>query len=144
METNELIEALLKEPYCIIDILPKRVPCESMGQYFAVERFFLAPERLREIRKKQAELLLKLNCYYDMRASVDAGETWSMNPDPEGFALELASLSNGKTARILFPEQETMIDLDGCDTYMTVYHPSDEMRDLLGRIAGAEGLFLWE
>lgn len=61
METNELIEALLKEPYCIIDILPKRVPCESMGQYFAVERFFLAPERLREIRKKQAELLLKLS-----------------------------------------------------------------------------------
>lgn len=31
METNEHIEALLKEPYCIIDILPKRVPCESMG-----------------------------------------------------------------------------------------------------------------
>ena len=115
-----------------------------MGQYFAVERFFLAPERLREIRKKQTELLLKLNCYYDMRASFDAGETWSMNPDPEWLALELASLSNGKAVRILFPEQETMIDLDGCDTYMTVYHPSDEMCDLLGRIAGAEGLFLWE
>lgn len=144
METNQLVEALLKEPYCIIDILPKQVPSESAGQYFAVEQFFLAPERLREIRRKQTELLLKLNCYYDMRASFDAGETWSMNPDPEWLALELASLSNGKAVRILFPEQETMIDLDGCDTYMTVYHPSDEMRDLLGRIAGAEGLFLWE
>ena len=144
METNQLVEALLKEPYCIIDILPKQVPSESAGQYFAVEQFFLAPERLREIRRNQAELLLKLNCYYDMRASFDAGETWSMNPDPEWLALELASLSNGKAVRILFPEQETMIDLDGCDTYMAVYHPSDEMRDLLGRIAGAEGLFLWE
>ena len=116
----------------------------NLRDSIVVERFFLAPERLREIRKKQAELLLKLNCYYDMRASFDAGETWSMNPDPAWLALELASLSNGKTVRILFPEQETMIDLDGCDTYMTVYHPSDEMRDLLGRIAGAEGLFLWE
>ena len=108
-----------------------------------VERFFLAPERLREIRKKQAELLLKLNCYYDMRASFDAGETWSMNPDPEWLARELTALSNGKAARVLFPEQETMLDLDGCDTYMTVYHPSDEMCALLERIAGAEGLFLW-
>lgn len=144
METNQLVEALLKEPYCIIDILPKQVPSESAGQYFAVEQFFLAPERLREIRRNQAELLLKLNCYYDMRVSFDSGETWSLNPDPKWLALELAALSNGKAVRILFPEQETMIDLDGCDTYMAVYHPSDEMRDLLGRIAGAEGLFLWE
>ena len=35
------IEELLEKPYWIIDILPKRVPKDSPGQYFTIEGFFL-------------------------------------------------------------------------------------------------------
>ena len=34
------VEELLREPYVIIDILPRRVPENSPGQYFAVEKYF--------------------------------------------------------------------------------------------------------
>ena len=57
---------------------------------------------------------------------------------------KISSLSNGKTARILIPEQETMIDLDGCDTYLTVFNPSEVMCSLLDQLAQAAGLFLWK
>ena len=43
------IEELLQTPYWIIDILPKQVPKDSPGQYFAVEDFFLK-EELSEMR----------------------------------------------------------------------------------------------
>lgn len=41
------IEELLEKPYWIIDILPKQVPKDSPGQYFAVEDFFLKKSFLR-------------------------------------------------------------------------------------------------
>ena len=59
------IEELLEKPYWIIDILPKQVPKDSPGQYFAVEDFFLK-EQLSEIRKKHINVILKLNCYMDV------------------------------------------------------------------------------
>ena len=60
----------------IIDILPKQVPKDSPGQYFAIEGFFLK-EQLTEIKKKHIGVILKLNCYVDI--SID-GEK---NPAPE-------------------------------------------------------------
>ena len=38
------IDKLLNSEYWIIDILPKRVPEDSPGQYFAVENHFLSEE----------------------------------------------------------------------------------------------------
>ena len=70
------IEELLEKPYWIIDILPKQVPKDSPGQYFAIEDFFLK-EQLTEIKKKHIDVILKLNCYMDI--SID-GEK---NPAPE-------------------------------------------------------------
>ena len=59
------IEELLEKPYWIIDILPKRVPKDSPGQYFAVEDFFLK-KQLLEIKKKHINVILKLNCYMEI------------------------------------------------------------------------------
>ena len=56
------IEKLLEKPYWIIDILPKQVPKDSPGQYFAIKDFFLK-EQLSEIKKKHINVILKLNCY---------------------------------------------------------------------------------
>ena len=67
---------MLEKPYWIIDILPKQVPKDSPGQYFAVEDFFLK-EELSEIKKKHINVVLKLNCYMDITIDDD------MNPSPE-------------------------------------------------------------
>lgn len=140
MIDKEQIENLLDSPFRIIDI----VPADSEGQYAAVEQYFLKPNRLRELRRTQAELILKLNCYYSISVSFDAGESWENNPNPARYVERLTALSNGRAARILIPEQKTMIDLDGCDTYMTVYNPSDTMCGILDKLAQAAGLFLWK
>ena len=70
------IEELLETPYWIIDILPKQVPKDSPGQYFAIEGFFLK-EQLTEIKKKHIGVILKLNCYVDI--SIDGRRTLHRN-----------------------------------------------------------------
>ena len=52
------IDKLLNTEYWIIDILPKRVPKDSPGQYFAVENHFLS-EEIDSIKKKHINLILK-------------------------------------------------------------------------------------
>ncbi len=78
------IEKLLQTPYWIIDILPAQVPAESAGQFFAVEKYFLEPERIREIKQKHINLVLKLNCY----RSISIDEETTANPSPERIARE--------------------------------------------------------
>ena len=68
-------------PYWIIDILPAQVPRDAAGQYFAVERWFLQPERLAEIKEKHLRVILKLNCY----RSISIDENRTFNP-PAGAA----------------------------------------------------------
>ncbi len=73
---TEKIEELLKKPYWIIDILPKQVPKDSPGQYFAIEDFFLK-EQIGEIKGKHINAILKLNCYMDIFIDDEK------NPSPE-------------------------------------------------------------
>ena len=58
MKVKKTIDELLQEPYWIIDILPGQVPKDSPGQYFAVEKYFLAGDRLAEIKQKHINLIL--------------------------------------------------------------------------------------
>ncbi len=95
---------LLEGPYRIVDILPGQVPADAAGQYFAVERYFLQPERIVPLRRKYAELLLRLNCYHDMAVSFDACASWETNPDPESFAARVAGLSGNEFLRAVFAE----------------------------------------
>ena len=76
---TEQIEELLQTPYWIIDILPKRVPENSPGQYFRIEKF-LREEQMKNIRQRHAHMVLKLNCYREIELD---GEK---NPEPVRIA----------------------------------------------------------
>lgn len=125
------IEELLETPYWIIDILPKQVPKDSPGQYFAIEDFFLK-EQLTEIKKKHIDVILKLNCYLDI--SID-GEK---NPAPE----QIRDIMTERYVYIMF--RDSMILSEPDDTHMTVFNPDEELLGLIREISSSEGLFVWK
>lgn len=135
---------LLEGPYAVVDVLPRQVPRAAPGQYFAVERFWRSPERLGRLRRKFADILLRLNCYRDMAVSFDNCETWQTNPDPESFAERLSALSGNTFLRAIFAGERTMVDIDPCDTFMTAFGAEGEFLRDLEMLAAAEGLFVWE
>ncbi len=140
---DDMMGELLEGPYWIVDILPEQVGADAAGQYFAVERYFLQPGRIVSLRRKYAELLLRLNCYHDMAVSFDACATWETNPDPETFADRVAGLSGNEFLRAVFAGQNAMIDYDRNDTYLTVYDPGAALLDKLKALAAGSGLFVW-
>ena len=140
---DDLMDELLEGPYWIVDILPARVSADASGQYFSVERYFLQQSRIVPLRRKYAEILLRLNCYFDMAVSFDSCMSWEMNPDPEAFAERVAGLSGNDFLRAVFAQQNAMIDYDHNDTYLTVYDPDASLLDKLKALAAAEGLFVW-
>ncbi len=125
------IEELLEKPYWIIDILPKQVPKDSPGQYFAIEDFFLK-EQLTEIKKKHIDVILKLNCYVDI--SID-GEK---NPAPE----RIRDIMMERYVYIMLGDSMVLSEPD--DTHMTVFNPDEDLLDLIREISSSEGLFVWE
>ena len=125
------IEELLEKPYWIIDILPKQVPKDSPGQYFAIEDFFLK-EQLTEIKKKHIGVILKLNCYVDI--SID-GEK---NPAPE----RIRDIMMERYVYIMLGDSMILSEPD--DTHMTVFNPDKELMDLIREISSSEGLFVWK
>ncbi len=135
--------SLLEGPFRIVDLLPGQVPSDASGQYFAVERYFLQSERIRPLRRRFAEILLRLNCYYSMAVSFDSCQSWEMNPDPETFAARVETLSGNSFLRALFDGGRAMIDLEHDDTYMTVYDPEFILQYRLEKLSEAEGLFVW-
>ena len=137
-----LTEELLLKPYWVVDILPWQVPENSPGQYFAVEACFLEPGRITQIHRKFADILLKLNCYYDIRVSGDPEEGWEENPDPEKLAAGLQVTGEPWTCYVLVPSEETLLMINDCDTYMTVYGAGDELLRRAQALAKAEGLFV--
>ena len=139
-----LTEELLLKPYWVVDILPWQVPENSPGQYFAADRYFRKPERLRALYRRFAELLIRLNCYDDMAVTFDGCEHWERNPDPEAFAQRLEGLPPAGFFRAVFEGRETMMDLDPGDTNMTVFDPRGPFLDRVRSLAAASGLFLWE
>ena len=126
-----------------MDILPEQVGTNAAGQYFAVERYFLQRSRIIPLRRKYAEILLRLNCYVDMAVSFNACVSWEINPAPETFAERVAGLSGNVFLRTVFAEQNAMIDYDRNDTYLTVYDPDLALLDKVGALAAGSGLFVW-
>ena len=128
------IEELLDAPYWIVDILPKQVPKNSPGQYFAIEKYYLAPERFPAVKQKHIDTVLKLNCYADI--SLD--EETEINPPPE----EIAGAMRGRCVHIMIGD--SMIVSEPDETYLTLYGPDRALLGLTRKIASAEGLFLWK
>ena len=141
---DEMMGELLEGPYWIVDILPEQVSANAGGQYFAVERYYLQPERIRALRRRYAEILLRLNCYYDMAVSFDSCMSWETNPDPETFAERVVGLTGNDFLRAVFAEQNAMIDCEPEETWLTVYDPDAALQPLLTALAAAEGFFVWK
>ena len=139
-----LIDKLINGQCWIMDILPCQVPKDSAGQYFAADRYFRQPERLKALYRRFAETFLKVNCYYEMAVSFDGGKNWTVNPDPEEFVQKTAGLSAGSYLRIVIASEEVLIDLDPQDTYATVYCTDGELPGLITEIAVREGFFIWK
>lgn len=137
-----MIEEILQKSYWVIDFLPHQVPADSAGQFFAVERFFLQERRQTALRRSLAEILLKVNCYYDMQACEPEEERWEHNPAPEALYSWIAE--SKKDLCVLLPEENTLFTLNRDDLCMTVYHPSEKLLKLLKPLAASAGLFLWQ
>lgn len=41
------------------------------------------------------------------------------------------------------PADGRVQSVSGDDTYITVYNPAEEVLELIGSLAGSEGLFIW-
>ena len=131
---NEDVDALLRAPYWIADILPARVPEDSPGQYFAVERYYLTEPRLSAVKQKHIDLVLKLNCY----RSIFLYEPGLADPPPEVLSAQM----RGRYLSIL--TDGAMIVSQPDETYLTVYNPDDALLSLLRTLAAGEGLYLWQ
>ena len=138
------IEESLERPYWVIDILPKQVPADSKGQYFRIEKYFLEHPQIDDIYRKFIHILLKLNCYEDIDVSHD-GEEWITNPTPHELeAALLKRMADKQMFYIILKSADVLITVSGDDTYMTVYNPTEEVLELIGSLAGSEGLFMWK
>ena len=131
---KKTVEELLQCPYWIVDILPAQVPKDSPGQYFVVEEYFLQGNRIKEIKQKHINLILKLNCYADILISDET----VVNPLPEHIADEMQK----RYLYILVGESMILSEPD--DTHLTVFNPDSQLLELIRQIASGEGLFVWK
>ena len=131
---KKTVEELLQCPYWIVDILPAQVPKDSPGQYFAAEEYFLQGNRIKEIKQKHINLILKLNCYADILISDET----VVNPLPEHIADEM------QKRYLYIMVGDSMILSEPDDTHLTVFNPDSQLLELIRQIASVEGLFVWK
>ncbi len=139
-ECDEAVERLLEEPYHVIDFLPAQVPTDSAGQYFAVEAFYREPPRRKQLYRKFADLLLGLNCYYDL--AVTDGKEWRTDVPPADLYAMVEKCPENGFLNILTGNGDSLITLYGGDLYMTLYRASDKLLELTEKLACVQGLFV--
>ncbi len=148
--TQSVLDGLMEKDCWIVDILPRQVAKYQDGQFFEIEKYFLSSPRIEEIRKKYSDLLIKLNCYYDIcvcliRSSEEESGGWITNPGPGVLEGGMADERFGTcTLDAVIPVDNTLIMLNGDDTHMTVFNPSDELFELVKALALGEGLYVWK
>ncbi len=140
-----MIDDLLKKEYWVIDILPKQVLEDSGGQYFNIEKYYLNRNPL--IGKMFVNIILKLNCYYDIGLSND-GNNWVINPLPDILANGIESCMSvkyeGRSLFVLLKSENALFVIDNDCTYMTLYNPTSELLELVRLLVSSEGLFIWK
>ena len=139
---DEIVERLLEAPYWVIDFLPRQVPEDSAGQFFAVEQYYLQEPQHERLCRQFADVLLKLNCYHDF--TVSHGDEWVKNPEPAILVAWLtAALRHGHLCALI-DDGDSLITASGGDTNLTLYNPSPELLRLVQQLSSATGLFLWQ
>ena len=138
---TDKIEELLDSPYCVIDFLPYQVPAESGGQFFAVEDHYLSKSHYTVLLRKFADIILKLNCFFDFRVYRNDSSRGTLNPKPE--SLERWIMENPSVLSILIETEDTLISFTRDSTCLTVYNPSSAVLNYIKALASANGLFVW-
>ena len=127
-----------------MDILPMQVPADGGGQYFKVEQYYL--NDVEHLSCQYTDVLLKLNCYYDLAFSHDA-ELWQQNPEPDKIVQMVKDcISEEPTEACLYvslADDSMLLTLQRDTTHMTLYNPTDGFLQLLCLLASAVGLFVW-
>ena len=139
-EYDGIVERLLEQPYHVIDFLPRQVPENSKGQYFAVEAFFMEQPQREALYAGFADLLIRLNCYFDL--VVTDGVCWKKNAPPQELQAKIRYCSEREYVNVLIVEENSLLTLYGGDLYMTLYHPSDELLDTIRPLTAGLGLFV--
>ena len=138
---TDRIDALMEQPYWIVDILPNQVPSDRSKPYAAAEKWFLNDKNRRKIRTVQAEVLIRLNCYFDLKAvGFEVKTDDCLTPEQ----LERMITEGEGVLQIAAESAKTLITLDHGDTYFTVYSTSEELLALLRKLAEGSGLFVWK
>ena len=129
----------------VIDLLPRRVPGDGAGQFFAVESHLLQGGHLEQLARKFASILLKLNCYYDFK--VTCGDDDMFNPSPRRLEQLVWQCVTGNDLpafmHIAIPTTATTITLARGDINMTLDHPTADILQLVTQLAQSVGLFVW-
>ncbi|QUC66347.1 ADP-ribosylglycohydrolase family protein [Aristaeella hokkaidonensis] len=140
MDKDKLIEELLEKPCLVVDFLPEQVPKRDARKYFAVEKYYLEPERYAGFREKFTDILLKLSCYYAFSVcEATVGKLFD-NPAPEWLA---GKIREKKDLCVLLPEEKVLITLNRDDLYMSVYNADGKVLEIVKKLAEANGLFVW-
>ena len=141
-DLDKIVERLLEKPYWVIDMLPCQVPQDIRGQFFAIERYYLAEPQHGQLCQRFADVVLKLNCYHDLHVSHD--DAWHKNPEPATLAAWLTqALQNGHLCALI-DDGSSLLTASSGDINLTLYNPSPELLELAGQLAAATGLFLWQ
>ena len=143
METRDFdnyIDELIEAPCYVIDFLPKQVPADRGGRFFAVESHLMKTENISNLYEKFSSIIIKLNCYHDV--ALDDGTGWIENPEPDELIGAFERCYKRGYANFLFPKEHALIALSGADLYMSLYNPSEEFRKMTALIAASEGLFV--
>ena len=143
---TELAEKLFENDYWLLDLLPKQAPGDGTGRYFATERYFMEPLRLKELYERFARIVIKMNCYCGILVSRPAAGSWTRDPEPEQLEQWFQRCASQRRGAdhilVLTADGGSMLTLSRGDLYMTLYSPSKELLGILGPLAASEGLFL--
>ena len=119
------IDELLEMPYWVVDILPRQVPADSPGQYFAVERHYLEESQFAQVKQRHIDLVLKLNCYFDLALD----DEQEVNPSPARVVQEM------NRRYVCIRMGDALIVSEPDDTCLTFYNPNDEQLALVRQLA---------
>lgn len=135
---EELTDRLTEAPCVVIDPLPERVSAERGERYRTLAPFY----HTEELFHKFADLLLRLNSYYDF--VVWHRNTWQENPAPEDYRAWIEESRRTEEHLVfLFEPQQCMIMLDGDDAHMTLFGTDEALHRMVRQLALAEGLFVF-
>ena len=112
-----------------------QVPKGSEGQFFDVEKYYL--KNIKELHKKFTDIILKINCYFDLEFIVD--DKSQINPKPSIIEKIIKSKKY-----VLIRFDKALITIDKGDLYMTIYNPNSKNLKILKDLATSNGLFLWK